>query len=74
MARGAASPRRVRPALRAQLIEVKRQSVLATRYFELFETARSEDAYGGVLAANLASARLNTEMVEWLDTSVNSAK
>ena len=68
------SPSRIRLALRAQLIETKSQSVLATRYFELFETAPSEDAYGGVLAANLASARLLNEMAAWLDTAVSNAK
>jgi cholesterol transport system auxiliary component len=65
-----AQPSRVRLALRAQLIETKRQSILAIRSFELFEAAPSDDPYGGVLAANRASARLITEMVEWLETFV----
>ena len=65
-------PSRVRLALRAQLIETKSQSVFATRYFELFEVAPSDDPYGGVIAANQASAKLITEIAEWLDKIVRN--
>jgi cholesterol transport system auxiliary component len=68
------SPSRIRLALRAQLIETKKQSVLGTRYFELFEAAPSEDAYGGVLAANHAAGKLLTEMAEWLDNALREIK
>jgi len=68
------SPSRVRLALRAQIVETKTQSVLGTRYFELFEAAPSDDPYGGVIAANHASAKLITEMAEWLDTVVRDTK
>jgi cholesterol transport system auxiliary component len=60
------NPSRVRLALRAQLTDVRKQSILATRSFEVFENAASDDAYGGVIAANHASAKLITEMAEWL--------
>jgi cholesterol transport system auxiliary component len=58
------SASRVRLALRAQLIDVKRQSVMDARDFEVFEDAPS-DAYGGVIAANRATARLLAGVVEW---------
>ncbi len=63
-------PSRVRLAIRAQIVDTKTQSVLATRYFELFEAAPSDDPYGGVLAANHASAKLITEVAQWLDQVV----
>ena len=68
------NPSRVRLSLRAQIIETKTQSIVATRYFDLFELAPSEDAYGGVLAANHASAKLITEMAEWLNIAVRERK
>jgi cholesterol transport system auxiliary component len=61
------NPSRVRLGLRAQIIESKTQSILSTRSFELFEPALTDDPYGGVVAANHASAKLITEMAEWLD-------
>ena len=62
------NPSRVRLALRAQIVETKTQSILATRSFELFETAPTDDPYGGVIAANHATEKLIKEMAEWLDT------
>jgi cholesterol transport system auxiliary component len=59
------SATRVRLALRAQLIDVRRQSVTDARDFEVFEDAPSDDAYGGVIAANRATARLLVAVVEW---------
>ncbi len=64
---------RVRLTLRAQLIDVKRQSVIGTHSFEVVEPSPSEDAYGGVLAANLASARLLNLMAEWLAAVMDEA-
>ncbi|MGH7810938.1 MAG: ABC-type transport auxiliary lipoprotein family protein [Candidatus Binatia bacterium] len=60
-------PSRVRLALRAQIIDTKNQSILGTRYFELFEVAPTDDPYGGVQAANQAVANLLNELVAWLD-------
>ena len=51
-------PSRVRLAVRVTLIEVGSRRVLATRELEEVEPAPSEDAYGGVIAANRALARL----------------
>lgn len=60
------SPSRVRVALRAQLIDHKRQSVIGTGNFEVLEAAPSEDAYGGVLAANRAAGKLLDELATWV--------
>ena len=58
----------VRLALRARLIDVKRQSVIGAHSFEIFEASSSEDAYGGVVAANRASTKLLDQMTDWLTT------
>ena len=57
---------RVRLGLRAQLIDIKRQSVMGVRNFEVFEDSLSEDAYGGVVAANKASAKLLDALTDWV--------
>ena len=67
-------PSRVRLALRVQIVETKEQSILGSRYFELFEAAPSDDPYGGVVAANQVSAKLITEMAEWLNMVVRERK
>jgi cholesterol transport system auxiliary component len=56
----------VRLALRAQLVDIKRQTVIGARNFEVFAASPSEDAYGGVLAANEASAKLLDELTSWV--------
>ena len=72
------NPSRIRLALRAQLIDLQAQTIIGTRDFELFEPASSDDPYGGVIAANQATAKLITEMAEWMDNilrrSTNSLK
>jgi cholesterol transport system auxiliary component len=50
-------PSRVEFTLRAQLVDVAARQVLATRYVEVTQEAPSEDAPGGVAAANVAVAR-----------------
>lgn len=59
---------RVRLGLRAQLIDIKRQTVIGVRNFEVFEGSLSEDAYGGVVAANEAAAKLLDELTSWVAT------
>jgi cholesterol transport system auxiliary component len=59
-------PSRLRVAMRALLIDNKRQNVLNARNFEFFEAAPSEDAYGGVLAANRAATQLLEQIAEWV--------
>lgn len=48
------SPSRVHFTLRATLVDDKSRRVLAWREFDGYETAASEDPYGGVVAANVA--------------------
>ena len=52
-----AKPSRVELTLRTQLVDVADRRVLATRYIEVVEEASSDDAAGGVAAANAAIAR-----------------
>jgi cholesterol transport system auxiliary component len=63
------SPSRVRLALRAQLVNIKRQIVMDARDFEFLEDAPSENAYGGVIAANLAAAKLLEQLGQWVVTA-----
>ena len=51
-------PSAMRITLRAQLVDLKAGRVLATRLFDLTEPSASEDAYGGVVAANRAVRQL----------------
>jgi cholesterol transport system auxiliary component len=58
-------PSRVQLTLRARLVDVHRKQVLAVTQFDEAETATSEDAYGGVGAANRALQRLLTELTRF---------
>ena len=49
-----AQPSQVRLTIRAQLINLRENIVLATREFDVAEDAPSDDPYGGVIAANRA--------------------
>jgi len=60
----ATRPSRVRLTVRAQLTDVGSRRVVATREFDETESAPSEDAYGGVVAANRALERLLGRIVE----------
>jgi cholesterol transport system auxiliary component len=55
-------PSRVRFTLRATLVDDKTRRVLAWREFEATAPARTEDAYGGVLAANQAVQAVLVEL------------
>ena len=61
----ASRPSRVELGLRVQLVDVRARRVLATRSFEEIEAAPTEDAYGGVTAANAALARLLPQVVDF---------
>ena len=65
-------PSRMRLTLRVQLVELRRQSVIAERRFETLEDAPSEDAYGGVIAANRAVGKLLEQVAGWVRAQVNS--
>jgi cholesterol transport system auxiliary component len=47
-------PSRIQLTLRAQLVDISAKRVLAVKVFDVVENAASDDAQGGVAAANLA--------------------
>jgi cholesterol transport system auxiliary component len=59
-------PSQVRLALRLQLVALQDQVVLGIRRFEVVENAPTDDAYGGVLAANRAVSTLLEQVTEWM--------
>ncbi|NJN69315.1 MAG: hypothetical protein HC801_02740 [Nitrospira sp.] len=59
-------PSRVRITARLQLVDLKESTIIGTRTFETVENAPSENAYGGVLAANRAVSSLLDQIVSWL--------
>ncbi|HNP28642.1 MAG TPA: ABC-type transport auxiliary lipoprotein family protein [Nitrospirales bacterium] len=59
-------PSQIRLALRAQLVTVFDPRVIGTRSFEFREDALTEDAYGGVQAAQKAVGKLLVELQHWL--------
>lgn len=61
-------PSRVELALRAQLVDLRSKRILAEREFEAVEIAPSEDAYGGVIAANRALQRILAQLAEFCAT------
>ncbi len=58
-------PSRIRFTLRVQLVEVGTKRVLATRELDETENAPSDDAYGGVIAANRALERLLGQILDF---------
>ena len=56
-----------------QLLKLPDYHIVGTREFEAAEPASSEDAYGGVMAANRAVARLLTDLQGWLTGCTNGA-
>lgn len=61
----ATQPSRVELTLRAQLYDVKGKKELALREFDVAENAASEDAYGGVAAANRALERVLGQLTDF---------
>ncbi len=62
-------PSQVRVQARVQMIDLRRQCVLGTEEFEALTATPSDDAYGGVLAANQAVASLLKQVADWLSGS-----
>ncbi|EAR23029.1 hypothetical protein NB231_14453 [Nitrococcus mobilis Nb-231] len=58
-----APPSRERLVVRVQLVNLAHDTLLASQVLELNTTAPSEDAYGGVVAANTALQQLAAEVV-----------
>ena len=63
-------PSRVRFTLRAYLIEEKTRRVLAWREFDSATPSASEDAHGGVVAANLAVQTVLNDLSQFLKESI----
>ena len=59
-------PSRVRVTARAQLVDLKLSMIVGLQRFEAVEPAPSENAYGGVVAANRAVAGLLDQIGSWL--------
>lgn len=59
------SPSRLHLMVRAQLVEQAGHRVLATQVFEAFESAPSDDPYGGVVAANRVLPRLLEQIADF---------
>ena len=66
-------PSRVRVTVRTQLVDLKESRVVGRRTFEAAEHAPSEDAYGGVQAANRAIAALLDQLASWLQECARHA-
>lgn len=58
-------PSEVRITLRAQLVDMKTNRVIAVRQLDATAVAGSEDTYGGVVAANSAVAAMLTELAQF---------
>jgi cholesterol transport system auxiliary component len=65
-------PSQVRLSFRLQLVGLHDQVVLGTRRFEVVEHAPTDDAYGGVLAANRALATLLNQVTIWMTTCMSN--
>jgi cholesterol transport system auxiliary component len=59
-------PSRVRVTGLAQLVDLKQSTIVGMQRFETIELAPSENAYGGVVAANRAVALLLDQITAWL--------
>lgn len=59
-------PSRVRVTARAQLVDLRLSMIVGMQRFEAIEPAPSENAYGGVVAANRAVAALLDQITVWL--------
>lgn len=67
-------PSRVRVAARVQLVDLKQSTIVGMQNFEVIEPAPSENAYGGVLAANRAVATLLDQIALWLRECVRHSQ
>jgi cholesterol transport system auxiliary component len=63
-------PSQVRLTVRAKLLDLGTREVLATRLFEVIEPAPSEDARGGVQAANRAVGRMLEDLTDFVIANI----
>ncbi len=61
-------------AVRAQIIDMRSEEVIATRTFRTSQPAPSDDAYGGVVAANRALKQLLPELIQLSTTGLEAAQ
>jgi cholesterol transport system auxiliary component len=61
----ATRPSRVQLTLRARLIDLRDKRVLAVKQFDDAENAASDDAYGGVAAANRVTQRVLKQLADF---------
>ncbi len=61
----ATQPSRIQLTLRAQLVDVAGKKVIAVKLFDETENAASDDAYGGVIAANRALQRVLDQLSDF---------
>ena len=61
----ATRPSRIELTLRAELIDVRGKRVLSTKLFDESEDAPTDDAYGGVTAANVALERILEQLADF---------
>ncbi|HVB48892.1 MAG TPA: ABC-type transport auxiliary lipoprotein family protein [Burkholderiales bacterium] len=67
-----ARPSRIELTLRVQLIDLRHGRDLATREFDVVESAPSDNPYGGVLAANRALGRVLGQLAEFCADAAGS--
>lgn len=63
-------PSVVRLSWKARIVRLQGGAVLGSRRFEALRPSPSEDAYGGVLAANQVLTQLLDDMAVWAETCV----
>lgn len=67
-----AKPSQVHLTVRAQLLDLRTKTVLATREFDVLEPASSDDPYGGVLATNRAVKLVLQQVADFCVQGINS--
>lgn len=65
-----APPSRERLVVRAKLVDLQRGVVLASQVLDLSATAPTDDAHGGVVAANAALRQLAAKVVEFCQNAL----
>ena len=65
-------PSQVRLGFSLQLVVLHDQLVLGSRRFEVVENAPTDDAYGGVLAANRAVSALLEQVTDWMVSCIRN--
>ncbi len=67
-------PSQVRFTVRAQLVDLRSKSVLATREFDVIEKAESDDPYGGVIATNRAVQIMLQQIADFCVREITAGK